>query len=112
MATYIVGVKLTANSTALNSKLGYVNLRAETAKAWASVGGTLEALYLGIPAADWDLIAIGNVPSSEAIFALASMTLGTGGITRSFIQEIFNAEEADAALVNCGAQAPSAFRES
>ena len=107
MLTYISSVKYTTEGLARATQVGFVKYRTLVEKAWESVGGKMLSCHLGNTAGEWDVVAIGEVPSRDAAFALANATRLSGGVARSSIQELFTAEEADAALAGSDAKSPA-----
>lgn len=72
------------------------------AATWASVGGSVERTYYTV-SAEWDVVGIVTVPSSDSICAVASAVMASGVAEQVDATELRTGDEADTALA-IGAQ--------
>ncbi|MFN0091158.1 MAG: hypothetical protein ACKVWR_12960 [Acidimicrobiales bacterium] len=100
MPTYHVCVKLTASAQAdiVKHEGGYARNLRHAIREWEKQGGKVLSYLFGTAAGEWDIVCIGELPSGAAAHGYAAHVLASGGVERSSIQEVFSAEEADAAI--------------
>ena len=97
MPRYVSLVKYTPESLASVRAAGYASRVDALRGAIESIGGKLEAVEF-MSSGEWDLMIRAEAPSSEANFAMASMSWASGVAERFVTYEVFTAAEADAAI--------------
>ena len=95
---YLVLNKLSAEGIAATTKAGFVSRQAVVENMWRNAGGRLEAWYHGPSSAEYDLVAIVNVPSTDTLYAITNGTLSNGSVARCTTIELRSSEEAEAAV--------------
>ncbi|MFN0089989.1 MAG: GYD domain-containing protein [Acidimicrobiales bacterium] len=97
MPRFVIYAKYTPAALTEVRKAGYASREAQMRALPESLGGKLEAAYF-MPSTQWDFMAIMELPSSAAAFAMASLGNASGSFERADYAELFSADEADAAI--------------
>ena len=97
MPGYLMTVKLTPQGLAARTSGGFAAWAALNPRTIESVGGMVECTYFTPSSSEWDFVAIVNLPTSDAAFAIANRLMAGGAAQACGTTELRTAEEADAA---------------
>lgn len=97
MSRYAIYGKYTPEALAAVRQAGYRSRETQMKALTESLGGRIEAAYF-MPSAQWDFMAVAEIPDSAGLFAMLSMAGATGSFERGDVVELYTASEADAAI--------------
>lgn len=97
MSRYAVYGKYTPEALTAVRESGYASRETQMNVLAESLGGHLEAAYF-MPSAQWDFMAVVEIPDAARMFAMMSMAGATGTFLRGEVVEVYTATEADAAI--------------
>jgi hypothetical protein len=107
MARYLAMAKWNAAGAAGSRAEGFAKRVEVTRKIWESMGATVECVYFAPSTSEWDPIGIVDGVSSDAVYAVGNLVMGTGTVERVGALELRTGEEADiAAAIDIPYRAP------
>jgi uncharacterized protein with GYD domain len=97
MPIFEISGKYTAAAHAAVRQAGYASREAAGRKMVEELGGTLLSWYW-VSSPERDFVAVCDVPSSDALFAMGSIGDSSGAFVRAFGVELRTSEQAQAAI--------------